>query len=41
MKFIVTDTDLGIEIASFDSAGEARTFLGTMGQDGSLKVSKR
>lgn len=40
MKYIVTDTELGIDIASFDSAGEARTFVGTMGQDGSLKVTR-
>jgi hypothetical protein len=39
MKFIVTDTDLGIEIARFDSKSELAGFMGTIGQDGALKVS--
>lgn len=39
MRFVVTDTDLGIEIARFDSKSELNSFMGTMGQDGALRVS--
>lgn len=41
MKYIVTDTDLDIEIAQFDTRADADKLVGTMGQDGALKVSKR
>lgn len=40
MKFIVTDTDLDIEIAQFDSRADADKLVGTMGQDGALRITR-
>lgn len=40
MKFIVTDTDLDIEIAQFDTRADADKLVGTMGQDGALRITR-